>query len=39
MAGGYRKKKLNRFSHFKVPVEGIDIHYIHERGSGPARFL
>jgi microsomal epoxide hydrolase len=26
---------LNTFDHFKAPVDGIDIHYIHERGSGP----
>ena len=27
---------LNRFAHFIAPVDGIDIHYIHEKGSGPA---
>ena len=27
---------LNRFSHFMAPVAGIDIHFIHEGGSGPA---
>ena len=27
---------LNRFPQFTVPVEGIDIHFIHEKGSGPA---
>lgn len=27
---------LNRFSHFTAPVDGIDIHFIHEKGSGPA---
>lgn len=26
---------INRFSHFKAPVDGIDIHYLHEKGSGP----
>ena len=26
---------INRFSHFTAPVEDIDIHFIHERGSGP----
>lgn len=26
---------LNRFSHFVAPVDGIDIHFIHEKGSGP----
>lgn len=28
--------EINRFSHFTHPVDGIDIHYIHEKGSGPA---
>ena len=27
---------LNRFAHFIAPVEGIDIHFIREKGSGPA---
>jgi pimeloyl-ACP methyl ester carboxylesterase len=27
---------LNRFSHFMAPVDGIDIHFIHEGGNGPA---
>ena len=31
-----QEEKLNRFAHFKVSVDGIDLHYIHERGSGPA---
>jgi microsomal epoxide hydrolase len=26
--------KINHFSHFKVRVDGIDLHYIHEKGSG-----
>ncbi len=26
---------LNRFAHFKAQVEGLGIHFIHERGSGP----
>ncbi len=26
--------KINSFSHFKVKVGGIDLHYIHEKGSG-----
>ena len=25
---------INRFSHFIAPVEGIDLHFIHEKGSG-----
>ncbi len=26
--------RINRFSHFTVPIDGIDIHFIHEKGSG-----
>lgn len=29
-----QEAKINRFSHFKSAVDGIDIHYIHEKGSG-----
>jgi microsomal epoxide hydrolase len=39
----WRKQEaaINRFSHFKAPVDGIDLHFIHEKGSrkkggGPA---
>ena len=34
----WRKQEaaINRFSHFIAPVDGIDIHFIHEKGSGPA---
>jgi len=28
--------KINGFNHFKAPVDGIDIHFIREEGSGPA---
>ncbi|MBT5267702.1 MAG: epoxide hydrolase [Rhodospirillaceae bacterium] len=31
-----QEKAINRFTHFTAPVDGIDIHYIHEKGSGPA---
>ena len=27
---------INRFSHYTAPVDGIDLHFIHEKGSGPA---
>ena len=27
---------INRFAHFKAPVHGVDMHFIHEKGSGPA---
>lgn len=30
-----QEARINRFSHFIAPVDGIDIHYIHEKGSGP----
>jgi len=26
--------RLNRFSHFKAMIDGIDLHFIHEKGSG-----
>ena len=26
--------RINHFAHFKVKVDGIDLHYIHEKGSG-----
>ena len=29
------EEKLNRFPQFTAPVEGIDVHFIHEKGSGP----
>jgi len=34
----WRKQEaaINRFSHFIAPVDGIDLHFIHEKGSGPA---
>lgn len=30
-----QEARINRFLHFIAPVDGIDIHYIHEKGSGP----
>lgn len=27
--------KMNTFSHFKSEIEGVPIHFIHERGQGP----
>ena len=34
----WRKQEaaINRFSHFTTPVDGKDLHYILEKGSGPA---
>ena len=28
--------EINRFSHYQAQVDGIDLHFIHEKGSGPA---
>lgn len=30
-----QEEKINRFSQFKTPIDGIDIHFIYEKGSGP----
>ncbi len=30
-----QEAKLNAFSHFKSEVDGLNIHFIHERGKGP----
>lgn len=30
-----QEKELNRFSQFRCNVDGIDIHFIHEKGKGP----
>ena len=27
---------INRFTHFIAPVDGIDLHFMHAKGSGPA---
>lgn len=34
----WRKQEaaINHLSHFIAPVDGIDMHFIHEKGSGPA---
>lgn len=29
------EKEMNTFSHFRTTIEGIPIHFIHERGKGP----
>lgn len=29
-----QEAEINRFSHFKAPVDGIDLHFIREKGSG-----
>jgi pimeloyl-ACP methyl ester carboxylesterase len=30
-----QEAKLNEFSHFKADVDGLGIHFVHERGRGP----
>jgi len=30
-----QERKLNAFSHFVADVEGLDLHFLHERGRGP----
>lgn len=31
-----QETRLNRFPHYRVDIDGIDLHFIHEKGSGPA---
>jgi microsomal epoxide hydrolase len=31
-----REAELNRFAQYSVPLAGIDLHFIHEQGKGPA---
>lgn len=31
-----QETELNRFSQFRCNVDGIDIHFVHERGNGPS---
>ncbi|MED5405414.1 MAG: epoxide hydrolase, partial [Chloroflexota bacterium] len=30
-----QEELINSFSHFKTEVDGLEIHYIHEKGKGP----
>jgi microsomal epoxide hydrolase len=32
------EQKLNQFAHYRTEIDGIGIHFIHERGKGPAPF-
>ena len=34
LTGKNKKKKINKFSNFTTKVEGINIHFIKEKGSG-----
>jgi len=31
-----QERKLNAFAQFTVPLDGIEVHFIHEQGKGPA---
>jgi pimeloyl-ACP methyl ester carboxylesterase len=31
-----REREMNTFSHFRVALDGVPIHFIHERGRGPS---
>lgn len=31
-----RERELNQLHHFSAPLAGLDVHYIHEQGVGPA---
>ena len=31
-----RERQMNGFAHFRTEIQGIPIHFIHERGRGPA---
>ena len=31
-----QEARLNAFPQFKVPLDGIDVHFLHVEGSGPA---
>ncbi len=33
-----QESALNQFAHFKTQIDGLAIHFIHERGKGPAPF-
>src|SRR5579859_2011380 len=35
---GTQERALNQFGHFKTMVDGMGIHFIHERGKGPRPF-
>ncbi len=30
-----QEQLINSFSHFKTPIDGVDVHFIHKKGSGP----
>jgi len=30
-----QERKLNRFAHYRAQIDGIGVHFVHERGRGP----
>jgi Epoxide hydrolase N terminus len=40
--GGYdwrnEQQKLNQFAHYRTEIDGVGIHFVYERGKGPAPF-
>jgi pimeloyl-ACP methyl ester carboxylesterase len=32
------EQKLNRLAHYRTEIDGIGVHFVHERGKGPAPF-
>ena len=30
-----RERELNRLAHFRADVDGLGVHFVHERGRGP----
>lgn len=31
-----QERNINRFAHFRADIDGLGVHFIHERGKGPA---
>jgi pimeloyl-ACP methyl ester carboxylesterase len=31
-----QERELNRFAHYRAQIDGLRIHFVHERGNGPA---
>jgi Epoxide hydrolase N terminus len=30
-----RERELNRFAHYRAEIDGLKVHFVHERGNGP----
>ena len=33
-----REAAMNRYANYRVELDGVPIHFVHERGRGPHRF-